>query len=389
MLNLDLRGGRAAYWLASAILFVFCASFYTPISSKASNNIFYAGLGLPALVWWLYRPRAALGLFRVAPAFLATYGALAAWLVVADPTFLRDTLYIATLFVCCAMLERHGSGVARAYTGFALVSLALFAFAILKWAQLAWLHHYWGRITLWGQGQNPVYAGLLISSSLVFLWLFHVEPRLRDRSRLAYLVALLGLVALGGLCAVVFQARSALVGFAAFLVVLLTQRRLVVVGSLLAVVAAVALWDSGVADALLERGGSYRIEIWADALRRLESECGLLVGCGKDDYRFLGQFFHAHSAYVSILYEAGAIGLVLFLAMALAFFVAAWRSRSRWMLVALVGWAGVATTTPGVIVSPRTLWVFFWIPTLMAVLESGRPALEAYYRTRDEISRRG
>ncbi|NMG00640.2 hypothetical protein GPA27_24980 [Aromatoleum toluolicum] len=389
MLNLDLRDGRAAYWLASAILFVFCVSFYTPISSKASNNVFYIGLGLPALAWWLSRPRAALGLFRVAPAFLAAYGALAAWLVIADPTFLRDTLYIAALFVCCAMLERHGSGVARAYTGFALVSMALFAFAILKWAQLAWVHHFWGRITLWGQGENPVYAGLLISSSLVFLWLFHVEPRLRDRSRPAYLVALLGLVALGGLCAVVFQARSALVGFAAFLVVLLIQRRLVVVGSLLAVVAAVALWDSGVADALLERGGSYRIEIWGDALRRLESECSLLVGCGKDDYRFLGQFFHPHSAYVSILYEAGAIGLALFLAMALAFFVAAWRSRSRWMLVALVGWAGVATTTPGVIVSPRTLWVFFWIPTLMAVLESGRPALEAYYRTRDEISRRG
>jgi len=308
---------------------------------------------------------------------------------IAEPTFLMDTLYIATLFVCCAMLERHGSGVARAYTGFALVSIALLAFAAFKWGQLAWSQQYWPRITLWGQGQNPVYAGLLISSSLVFLWLFHVEPRLRERSRPAYLVALLGLVVLGGLCAVVFQARSALVGFVAFLLVFLIQRRLVVVGGLLALAAAISLWDTGVADALLERGGSYRFEIWMDALRRLESDCSVLVGCGKDDYRFLGQFFHPHSAYVSILYEGGAIGLALFSAMSIAFFVTAWRSRSRWMLVAIVGWAGVATTTPGVIVSPRTLWVFFWIPTLMAVLESGRPALEAYYRARDEISRRG
>lgn len=389
MLKLDLRDGRAAYWLASVILFVFCVSFYTPISSKASNNIFYAGLGLPALAWWVYRPSEALGLLRVAPVFLTAYAALAVWLAIADPQFFRDAFYIAALFVCCAMLERHGSGVARAYTGFALVSLAFFAFAIFEWGRLAWLHQYWQRITLWGQGANPVYAGLLVTSSLVFLWLFHVEPRFRNKSSPACLVALLGLAALGALCAAVFQARSALVGFAVFLLVFLIQRRLVVVGGLLAAAVVVSMWLSGVGDALVQRGGSYRIDIWFDALRRLSSDCSIWIGCGKDDYRFLGQFFHPHSAYVSILYEGGAIGLALFLAMSIAFFVTTWRSGSRWMLVALVGWAGVATTTPGVIASPRTLWVFFWIPTLMALLESGRPALEAYYRSRNEITRDG
>ncbi|MBD5801182.1 hypothetical protein AZOA_05890 [Azoarcus sp. Aa7] len=381
--------GRVANWFASAILFAFLVSYYTPLSAKASNNIFYIGLGVPALAWWLARPRAAFGLLRVAPAFLAAYAALAAWLVFADPDFLKTTLYIAALFVCCAMLERGGPGVERAYAGFALVSTALLAFAAFKWGQLAWSQQYWPRITLWGQGENPVYAGLLMTSSLVFLWLFHVEPRLQDRSRTVYLGALLGLVVLAGVCAVVFQARSALAGFAAFLIAFLVQRRLVVVGGLLAVAAAAALWGSGVGDALLERGGSYRVEIWMDALRRLESDCSVLVGCGKDDYRFLGQFFHAHSAYVSMLYHGGAVALGLFCVLGAIFFVTAWRSASRWMLVALVGWGGVLTTTAGVIASPRPLWVFFWIPTLMAVLESGRPALEAYYRDRGRVTARG
>lgn len=388
-MQFDRHDGRLAYWLAPAILFAFLVSYYTPISAKASNNIFYVGVGLPALVWWLARPRAAFRLVRVAPAFLASYGALAAWLIFADLDFFKDTFYIAALLVGCAMLERRGAGVARAYTAFALVSTALLAFATFKWGQFAWSQHYWQRATLWGQGENPVYAALLITSSLVFMWLFHVEPRLHHRSHMAYLGALLGLVALGGLCAAVFQARSALVGFAAFLIAFLVQRRLVIVGGVLVATAIAALWGSGVGHVLLERGGSYRVEIWMDALRRLESHCGVLVGCGKDDYRFLGEFFHAHSAYVSLLYHGGAIALALFCLMALIFFVTAWRSGSRWMLVALVGWGGVLTTTGGVIASPRPLWVFFWIPTLMAVLESGRPALEAYYRARDAISRRG
>lgn len=383
----NVRG--VANWLGGAILFAFLVSYYTPISGKASNNIFYIGLGLPALVWWFARPNAAFGLVRVAPAFIAAYGALAAWLVLADPDFFKSTLYVAALFICCAMLERGGAGVTRAYTGFALVSTVLLAVAVFKWGQIAWTLHALQRITLWGQGENPVYAGLLITSSLVFLWLFHLEPRLADRSRGAYLGGLSGLIALAGLCAVVFQARSALVGFAAFLIVFLIQRRLLIFGGLLTVAVAVAMWGSGAADALLERGGSYRLEIWLDVIRRLETDCSLLVGCGKDDYRFLGQFFHAHSAYVSMLYHAGAVGLALFLLMALIVFVRAWRAASRWMLVALVGWGGVLTTTAGVFASPRPLWVFFWIPTLMAVLDSGRSALEAYYRARGEVSLRG
>lgn len=382
----DLRD--VAKGLGIAILFAFLVSYYTPISGKASNNIFYVGLGLPALAWWLARPRAAFRLARVAPAFIAAYAALAAWLIFADPDFFKSTLYLAALFICCAMLERGSAGVARAYTGFALVSTVLLAVAVFKWGQIAWSLHSLQRITLWGQGENPVYAGLLITSSLVFLWLFHLEPRLAARSRAAYLGGLSGLIALAGLCAVVFQARSALVGFAAFLIVFLIQRRLLIFGGLLAVAVAAAMWGAGVAEALLERGGSYRLEIWMDAIRRLDADCGLLVGCGKDDYRFLGQFFHAHSAYVSMLYHAGAIGLALFSVMAFIFFLTAWRSASRWMLVALVGWGGVLATTAGVFASPRPLWVFFWIPTLMAVLESGRPALDAYYRARDEISLR-
>ncbi|NMF88377.1 hypothetical protein GPA26_07755 [Aromatoleum petrolei] len=384
-----MRDGRAGYWLGSVILFVFCASFYAPISSKASNNIFYAGLGLPALTWWLYRPRVALDLFRVAPAFSVVYALLAAWLSLVDIAFLKDSSYLAVLFLCCAMLDRRGRGVVAAFGAFALVSAGMFAYAVFDWIRLLDTLDVWPRVALWGQGQNPVYAALLMASSFTFLWLFYVERRLASRPRWLFWGAFALLTALCGMCAIVFQARSALIGFAAFFAAYLVQRRLVYAGLIVAAAALATLSFSGLDGTLLERGLSFRLDIWLDALRRLSSDCSIWVGCGKDDYRFLGQFFHAHSAYVSILYEGGAIALALFLALAAVFFVTTWRSRSRWMLVALVGWAGVATTTPGVIVSPRTLWVFFWIPTLMAVLDSGRPALESYYRARDAVSRRG
>lgn len=375
-------------WLGVAILFGFLVSYYTPISAKASNNIFYVGLGAPAILWWFWRPNAAFMLVRVAPEFIAAYAALAAWLVFADVDFFKSTLYLVALFICCVMLEREGPGVVRAYTGFALVSIVLLAVAVFKWIESAWSLTSLQRVTLWGEGANPVYAALLITSSLVFLWLFYLERHLASRPRGVYLLGLSGLVALASVCALVFQARSALVGFAAFLIAFVIQRRLVVFGGLLIVVVAAAMWGSGAAEALLERGASHRLEIWMDVLRRLQSDCSLLIGCGKDDYHFLGQFNHAHSGYVSMLYHAGAVGLGLFATIAFVFLKNGWHSASRWMLVALVGWGGVLTTTSGVFGSPRPLWIFFWIPTLMTVLESGRPALEAYYRAREAITRR-
>lgn len=366
-----------------AILLLFMASFFLPISAKASNNIFYAGLGLPALIWWLRAPRALLGPYAIAPAFFVSLGLLGLALGVSEPAFVKDTLYVFALFLSCVMMERTEGAVRRVFLLFAIGGIGLLVVAAVDWVTLVRALRLIPRIVLWGRAENPIFAALMIISGMVFVWVFHVEEYLSRRSAAARWGGLLVLTALCVACVLLFQARTALVGFAFFLVGYALQRRLFVAVSAVFGVILLVLLVSGGVEILLERGFSYRLEIWEAAVQRVYDECGLLTGCGKDEHRLLGEFRHPHSGYLSALYYGGLPSLIAVGAMTVAFFLATWRARSAWLLVALVGWGALVTETNGLITSPRTLWVFFWIPTFMALIESGRPALAAYYRARE------
>lgn len=377
---------KAERWLSAgffpALLLLFMVSFYTPISAKMSNNIFYAGLGVPALLWWLKSPRSALGPFRVAPAFFACLGVLATTLAMRDISFAKDALYVVALFLACVMLERNENALRRTYFPFAIIGLVMLGTAAAEWLITLGSAGVAPRITLWGRTENPIFAALMIISGIIALWVFHVEPALQRRALWAWWTGFVTMTALCAACVLIFQARSALLGFAFFLLGYALQRHHVKAVAIVLAAVAAALFASGAFSILLERGLSYRLEIWGAAISRLVDECGVFAGCGKDQYRLLGEFYHPHSGYISVLYYGGLASFSALAAMAAAFFAQTWRSQSGWMLVALVGWGGLVTDTNGIITSPRTLWVFFWIPTFMALIESGRPALEAYFSDR-------
>lgn len=373
---------RAVESVPVALLLLFMVSFYMPISAKASNNIFYAGLGLPALIWWVWRPRLVLHVFRAAPAVFACLALLTLVLGLKDPDFLKHGGYVFTLFLACVMLEQTEGSVRRSFFCFAVVGVILLGVSASEWLQVLRIGGAAPRVSLWGRTENPIFAALMIISGLVFLWLFYAEPRLLRCSSRARWLGFFVLTALCVGCGVVFQARSALLGFAFFAFGYAVMRRqfLAVVLVLGAALTVLALFG-GFAP-LLERGLSHRLDIWSAVVLRVVGECGVLLGCGNDEHLFLGEFYHAHSGYLSFLYYGGVVALSLFAAFMLAFFAQTWRTSSSWMLVALVGWGGLVTETSGVITSPRTLWVFFWIPVFMALIETGRPALSTYYRLR-------
>lgn len=95
-----LQGGP---WLFTGLFCAFCLAFYMPLSSKATNNIFYAGLALPALVWLLWRPSAlrALRPFAWLIALLTLMVALDA----GDWSDLKTGLYLLLFFIGCLLLE--------------------------------------------------------------------------------------------------------------------------------------------------------------------------------------------------------------------------------------------------------------------------------------------
>jgi hypothetical protein len=174
----------------------------------------------------------------------------------------------------------------------------------------------------------------------------------------------------------VFQSRSALLGLLAATGAWLVLGRerglsLLLVGVLIALLVA-----TGSYEALLARGGSYRVDIWQDALMRLYEGCSWIVGCAQEgNLRYLGQFHHAHSAYVSILVDTGLLGAVTFISFAGIYLILGVKTRSPWFIVSLAGWAGVIASSNGLVDSPRPLWIYFWLPTLLALLDYQRQSV--------------
>ena len=370
-------------WLVFAGLFcLFCSAFYLPLSSKATNNIFYAGLALPGLFWLLWRPVALPVLARSFAWLVLLLGALVV-LDAGDVSGLKKGLYLLLFFVCCLMLEQWRWGVKGCVTLFACISILLLLYVLTDWLWIWSQSGLWIRYgRFWGEPINPVYFSLLISSALVFLWLFHVADWLERRSRLALLAGLFLLSVTVLLCASIFQSRSTLLGFSLFFGAYLLYKRFILLGLLLVAALAVLLFALGGDELLLRRGLSYRPAIWLDTWQRVLNDCGLWLGCGSDDYRFLGKFHHPHSGYLAMFYRNGLLGGLLFVLFAAVFFWRTVRSRSRWMLLALMGWGSLLTTTNGVLTTPQPLWVYFWLPTFMAILESQHPAVLAYFAAR-------
>ncbi|UZD95934.1 hypothetical protein LOY64_02655 [Pseudomonas corrugata] len=355
-----------------AVFFLFFLSFFMPLSSKAVNNIFYVGLALPVFVWMLRNMRDLPAIFR---SYRVLIGMLAGFLglaIVADTSSVKKVLYIFLYFATCLLIAEKGKAAQRFFGAFSAVACAVFLYLTASWLWQYQATGLWGRQVFWGSATNPVYASLLMLSALVFLWLFYLEGFLLGRARWQLLGGIFLLMCATVLCVLVFQARSALLGGGLFFIVYFIQRRLVLLGGVIAIAAGGLIYLSGVGHLLLERGLSYRTAIWEDAINHVTNDCVIWLGCGADEYKFLGQFMHPHSGYISTLYRYGIIGAGLFALFALVFFWRGWQSKSPWFLLALVGWGGLLTTGSGFFSSPQPLWVYFWFPTFMALIDGTR-----------------
>jgi len=370
-------------WMVFAALFcVFCSAFYLPISSKATNNIFYAGLAVPGLIWLLWRPAA---LPVLASAFIWMILPLAALVILDANNFpdLKKGLYLLLFFTSCLLLEQKRWGGKKCFTVFALFSAGILVSVVGDWLWIWSESGRWVRYDRFlGQQINPVYFALLIISGLTFLWLFYLDEWLARHTRAWWLAGLLLLCGLVLCCAIIFQARSALLGFVLFLGVYLLHRRLLLQGALVLLPLVALLLALGGDELLAHRGFSYRPAIWWDAWLRVLHECGLWLGCDADGYRFVGQFHHPHSGYVAMFYRNGLLGATVFIVFSAIFFWRGIHANSRWMLLALVGWGSLLTTTNGVLTTPQPLWVYFWLPTFMAILENQQSAVDTYFAAR-------
>jgi hypothetical protein len=360
-------------FLGGVIFIGLCGYFlsnFLPLSSKAMNNAVYFGCAIPALVWGvMHRPevlawlRAGFSLWL----FLLLFAMSA--LLMGDPSAAKAAFYVFLLGLSLFVLHRWDMRAEQwLFSWLAVLSIVTFWWATYTWVDLYQLTSMPQRLMLWGKA-NPNYMALMIVAAWAWFWEFHLEPKLRRHGYLLHLLGAVIFILLVAWSAVLFQSRSAIIGFGVYLTLKLVidNRRWYLLGGLLAAV--VMGWFLGWGEVLVDRGFSYRPEIWSDAWQRLTQTCGVLLGCGNDGYVFAGRFAHAHNAYLMILYEHGLVVFIVFGYFAIKFFSEGLRHRSRWMLVATVGWVAGLVTTGGVVHSPQPYWIYFWMPTFLAMLE--------------------
>ena len=366
-------------WIMALGLFLFSVSSYFPLPSKA---LFFAGIILPGLIWLIWKPTALPKLF-LAFSWMLLPIALIQLLNIHEWYEIKLWLYLLGFLSCCVFLDRQNY-LERIVTGFSWASLAVLAYCSFDWIIIHQQTGEWIRYDiLFGREVDPIDTAMVIGTGLLYLWLKKAEPRLQGLSSAHLLLGIMILSGLILLASTVFQARTLLLAYALFLVVYIYCRRLWVLG-LTAVLAVLFLgYLAGLDHLLLQRGLSYRPQIWADALDRVTHVCNIWIGCGKDGYRFLTMYTHAHNFLLQILYEDGLLGLGIF--SLFAGYLMKKGIRSNAFLLVVLGIGAQLSNTGWLLVSPKSLWVYFWLPITMAMIEISRGKMTAYWIARGEL----
>ena len=155
-----------------------------------------------------------------------------------------------------------------------------------------------------------------------------------------------------------------------------------------AIVATVALLLALFPESLqqaIERGAGLRPGIWAGVWAEIRTAplfghglvSPLAVSAGNQD------FHNAHSAYLQVLWEGGAVGLALFLALLLASLRHAWalgqRADGGFLVFCLLVFAALTMTTDlaTLIERPRDQWMLFWFPLALLLSAPGSGSHQA------------
>ncbi|NHW99707.1 bifunctional O-antigen ligase/aminoglycoside phosphotransferase family protein [Pseudomonas koreensis] len=370
-------------WILPAGYFLLlCALFFLP-GRSLHHKLFYGLFSIPTLIALCLRPRELKELLRE-PIFIAVL-LFAAWALLSlawGPGELlggmfKPPLHTLLLFAGCYLLVRYRSDILQPLLfGAALVALIATTIFLFMFARV-----YEPGMRLIGGGafDNPLLSSHLFGFFSAY-WL-SVTMTCKRRQMMwlsvpAMAIMFMAVIGTGSRTPLVALTMAAL-----WLCFICWNRRSV--GLL------VALALSGVAiftlfsQMIIERGDSYRLEIWQIVLHKIA------------DHPWLGHGYSAtlavdpgvgyilqepHSFALGVLYYVGIIGLLPWLFFLFWGLLSSWRQRVQPLLIIASTWLvfgiGAGLTEGGGIISrPKEHWFLLWIPlALIAALSINQRA---------------
>lgn len=358
-----------------AAVSVFLLSFILMDSSKWTNNIFYAFIALPGVVF-LVKERGA-GLFQ--------HGLGWAWLafmlwflvpaaMVGDGQFYKHILYVSLfVFVVGGLVNPEffrTPAFSRAL--FWIICAYIYGYAVYAYAN--GVFGFGQRVALLpSRMENVIYASIWLLCALALALPTWFKQR---RWLEAAAAAVLSLIAV----AFVLQTRTALVGAAFIMGVwalygVLRFPKVGLVGAALVVLAlGLSLWlvqDDAWFHSLISRGDSHRIELFHIMVGEWQN-CGWLMGCGvefKTTQVLTGgmPIQHPHNIFVAMGLYTGAVSLALFVLVMGMTLWHAWRQRDAWGMYLACALVMLNFDGSKLIGNPDELWPLVLLPAAMVL----------------------
>lgn len=381
--------------LPTGYFLLLCALFFLP-GRSLHHKLFYGLFSIPTLIALCLRPRELKELLRE-PVFVAVL-LFAAWALLSlawgpggEPLggMFKPPLHTLLLFAGCYLLVRYRSDILQPLLfGAALVALIATTIFLFMFARI-----YEPGMRLIGGGafDNPLLSSHLFGFFSAY-WL-SVTMTCKRRQMMwlsvpAMAVMFMAVIGTGSRTPLVALTMAAL-----WLCFICWNRRSV--GLLIALVLSAATVLTLFAQMIIERGDSYRLEIWQKVLHMIADHPwighGYSASLAVDPGNGVS-FQEPHSFVLGVLYYVGIIGLLPWLFFLLWGLLSSWRQRVQPMLIIASTWLifgiGAGLTEGGGIISrPKEHWFLLWIPlALIAALSINQRARRLLTRPVQKLS---
>ncbi|MCO3321248.1 O-antigen ligase family protein [Pseudomonas aeruginosa] len=335
------------------------------------HRLFYILLAAPTLLLVLLQPRLLRPLTRspllIAILLFSAYMMLSLlWSAPENSagSLFKRPLYIVLLLFCAGILALQAPERLRALTWLAALGATLAAAVTL-------LHFHiqspptWMRLSGYGALYNPLLSAH-VYGAFTALWLVYwMQSR--------HALAPLPLLSLAILCCLLLAtgSRTPLIGLAACMGWLLLagdrKKTLIVIGLVVAGLLVVYFVNP---ELIIQRGVSFRPEIWSESLRQIGEHPWL--GHGYDHpmrIKLANGMLLAdpHNIELGVLFAGGIVGLLLWSAIYALAFVFAWKNHRDPMVVLASTWlvfglASGLTEGNAFMSRPKEHWFLIWIP---------------------------